>query len=567
MYDLLNKDCELYNTEKKVKIVQRSAKKGIHLDESDVNLLEMGDVLDDDDSSFDGVDAFEIKLQNMEEDQLRQKDNTILEERDEYMMSSPKQAQESEEKKKKPSPILKHLAIPALAKNDLSYTFGMEQASPLSIHSSGKKKLKRDDSNASIISDIVKKKKITFLKSASLFAEEDEIFNHAEEPPQVVNGMHRKLIRRNLDEKKKLESVIEKMQIGGDKVILDTISKQIQFSKEKEFIEKLLISNKQQPVLRVRQLKAMQESHDNAMAMLIEKVLSDSETRERLLDHSVLNDFYFEEKLKERRLQVLQEQRAAMKKKGSVKEEQINYSLATEVLDSLQHLPEVIRPEHIRVNIHSSERSQLMATKDKDNLYHRNIVKSNAIRVYITYRGDPSELEFEQVEDKARVEPADNKLHLALHVIRVRVPIVSDIFVSAELAALVRVRVFADGQVRGVDKLLEVDLVHEVAAQSLQAALHRHGGPGEGVLRGGAEQGACGDELRGLRRRPALAVAQDGPHHRQRERVAERAARERRPALQPLPPEHHQALLPLAVIVFDSICYSKQKDVEKLYTN
>jgi hypothetical protein len=38
------------------------------------------------------------------------------------------------------------------------------------------------------------------------------------------------------------------------------------------------------------------------MALLIEKVLSDDETRERLLDQSVLNDFYFEEKLKEKRL-------------------------------------------------------------------------------------------------------------------------------------------------------------------------------------------------------------------------------------------------------------------------
>jgi len=43
----------------------------------------------------------------------------------------------------------------------------------------------------------------------------------------------------------------------------------------------------------------------DAMALLIEKVLSDPDTRERLLDHSVLNDFFFEEKLKERRMQVL----------------------------------------------------------------------------------------------------------------------------------------------------------------------------------------------------------------------------------------------------------------------
>jgi hypothetical protein len=41
------------------------------------------------------------------------------------------------------------------------------------------------------------------------------------------------------------------------------------------------------------------------MALLIEKVLSDDETRERLLDQSVLNDFYFEEKMRERRLQVI----------------------------------------------------------------------------------------------------------------------------------------------------------------------------------------------------------------------------------------------------------------------
>lgn len=38
------------------------------------------------------------------------------------------------------------------------------------------------------------------------------------------------------------------------------------------------------------------------MLMLIENVLSDDETRERLLDHSVLKDFFFEGKLKERRI-------------------------------------------------------------------------------------------------------------------------------------------------------------------------------------------------------------------------------------------------------------------------
>ena len=116
--------------------------------------------------------------------------------------------------------------------------------------------MKRNESNISMISDIVKKKRITFLKSASLFADEDEIFGS---PPalnkdhksasETQNGKkitalekHRKIIRRHLDEKKKLEGAIERMQVGGDKQILDTISKEIQFSREKDVIQKLLIS-------------------------------------------------------------------------------------------------------------------------------------------------------------------------------------------------------------------------------------------------------------------------------------------------------------------------------------
>lgn len=52
---------------------------------------------------------------------------------------------------------------------------------------------------------------------------------------------NRELIKRNLEDKKKNEDAIEKMSVGGDRLILDTISKQIQFAKEKEFIYKLLI--------------------------------------------------------------------------------------------------------------------------------------------------------------------------------------------------------------------------------------------------------------------------------------------------------------------------------------
>jgi len=49
------------------------------------------------------------------------------------------------------------------------------------------------------------------------------------------------LIKKNLDDKKKIEGAIEKMSVGGDRLVLDTIGRQIQFAKEKEFIYKLLI--------------------------------------------------------------------------------------------------------------------------------------------------------------------------------------------------------------------------------------------------------------------------------------------------------------------------------------
>ena len=66
------------------------------------------------------------------------------------------------------------------------------------------------------------------------------------------------------------------MQIGGDKQILETISREIQFAKEKEVIAKLLI-NKQvqnedggasprkatQALDKARQLKAKQEAHES----------------------------------------------------------------------------------------------------------------------------------------------------------------------------------------------------------------------------------------------------------------------------------------------------------------
>ena len=82
---------------------------------------------------------------------------------------------------------------------------------------------------------------------------------------------------RNLDEKKKIEGAIEKMSNGGDRLILDTIGRQIQFGKEKEFIYKLLIGqalgnsagksqegpSDDQKNMILNQLKEKQDSHSS----------------------------------------------------------------------------------------------------------------------------------------------------------------------------------------------------------------------------------------------------------------------------------------------------------------
>ena len=42
---------------------------------------------------------------------------------------------------------------------------------------------------------------------------------------QHIGNKNRKLIKSNLEEKKKIEGAIEKMSIGGDKLILETIGR------------------------------------------------------------------------------------------------------------------------------------------------------------------------------------------------------------------------------------------------------------------------------------------------------------------------------------------------------
>ena len=73
---MLNKECEGINSEKKERIIERSAKKGIKLDSQNVNLLEMQDFLDEEESlsnaepeeayNDDHNQSFEIRLQNIE---------------------------------------------------------------------------------------------------------------------------------------------------------------------------------------------------------------------------------------------------------------------------------------------------------------------------------------------------------------------------------------------------------------------------------------------------------------------------------------------------------------------
>ena len=216
------------------------------------------------------------------------------------------------------------------------------------------------------------------------------------------------------------------------------------------------------------------------MSILIEKVLSDEDVRERLLDQSVLNDFYFEEKLRERRQQVIQEQmRSNALNKGHRRrggDEVIDCNLGNEVLDSLQHLPEVIRPEHIKVNISGSvaDRGQIINPREKDNLYHRAIVKSKSVSFLIKYRGDISELECEQAQDVAVLKPPDNKLHTALHdrLVQGRQSSGSrstDLFNHCKPAKGVCVYCdFEQRPVRHNCELQQVDFLHQVDQRALQ---------------------------------------------------------------------------------------------------
>jgi hypothetical protein len=91
--------------------------------------------------------------------------------------------------------------------------------------------------------------------------------------------------------------------------------------------------------------------------------------------------------------------------------------MGNDVLDSLQHLPEVIRPEHIKVNLNGNvaDRGKIIPPKEKDNIYHRTIVKSKLSYNHLSYRGHLGKFECEQTSDAEVLKPSDNQLHSSLH--------------------------------------------------------------------------------------------------------------------------------------------------------
>ena len=58
------------------------------------------------------------------------------------------------------------------------------------------------------------------------------------------------------------------------------------------------------------------------------------------------------------------------KKKGQGNGVKLNINFANDVLDSLKNLPEVIKPQHIKVDLNPKDK-KILSFKDRDNMYHR----------------------------------------------------------------------------------------------------------------------------------------------------------------------------------------------------
>jgi hypothetical protein len=79
------------------------------------------------------------------------------------------------------------------------------------------------------------------------------------------------------------------------------------------------------------------------------------------------------------------------------------------VLDSLQHQSEVIKPENIKVNLNGNvaDRGKIIPRKEKDNVYHRTIVKSKLPYNHQSYRGHLGEFECNETSDAEVLKPSD----------------------------------------------------------------------------------------------------------------------------------------------------------------
>ena len=116
------------------------------------------------------------------------------------------------------------------------------------------------------------------------------------------------------------------------------------------------------------------EAEVNLRKKIIDRQLGDQKTRDRLLDESMFRDFLFEDKLSQKKNLIKYSIDSNLSGKKRENERQI-INNNQQILDSLNSLPEVIKPSHIRVNIGNEEKS-ILSSREKENIIHRNIVRS-----------------------------------------------------------------------------------------------------------------------------------------------------------------------------------------------
>ena len=116
------------------------------------------------------------------------------------------------------------------------------------------------------------------------------------------------------------------------------------------------------------------EAEVNLRKKIIDRQLGDQKTRDRLLDESMFRDFLYEDKLSQKKNLIKYSIDSNLSGKKRENERQI-INNNQQILDSLNSLPEVIKPSHIRVNIGNEEKS-ILSSREKENIIHRNIVRS-----------------------------------------------------------------------------------------------------------------------------------------------------------------------------------------------